>query len=113
MHEWIKDSEDLLSKYQIPSVGFRPPVGIRTPELASALSKEKLPLLLWKQRSFDKAIAFTSERAKKMAHRTQGGDILLLHDVQKTEWQSNFLSALETLILELKEKNLNLAAITF
>lgn len=111
MLEWIKDSESLLAKHQIPSVGFRPPVGIRTPELARALYEQKLPLILWKQRTFDKALPFTIARAKKMAQRTQSGDILLLHDVQKNKWQNDFLIALETLISELKEKEFTLAPI--
>jgi len=109
---WVQSSETLLKQIGIHnSVGFRPPVGIRTPELALALNKLKLPLILWNQRSFDKVIKFTAKRASSLAKRTQAGDIILLHDVQRQEWHDDFLLGLKTLIEELGKKSLFLPKI--
>lgn len=105
--DWVRQSEILLKNLGVEkSVGFRPPVGIRTPELAKALETLHIPLILWKQRSFDRAIKFTEQRARSLAKRTHAGDIVLLHDVQRREWQQDFLVGLKTLIEELSKKGL-------
>ncbi len=112
IYKWVDDAEKLLKKIGIHnSVGFRPPVGIRTPELARALKKLELPLILWEQRSFDKVIKFTAKRARSLAKRTQAGDIILLHDVQREEWHDDFLLGLKTLIEELGKKSIFLPKI--
>lgn len=112
LFKWVQESETLLKKIGIHnSVGFRPPVGIRTPELALALRKLEIPLILWQQRSFDKLFKFNSRRAQSLAKRTQAGDIVLLHDVQRQEWQDDFLIGLKTLIEELSKKGLFLPKI--
>lgn len=113
IYEWVKNSEEVLREQKIKSVGFRPPVGIRTPELAKALRQMNIPMILWKQRCFDKAVPFDSRKAKVFAQQTESGDIVLLHDVQKEKWSETFLEGLEVFLTELKIKGLKSAPITF
>ena len=114
MLEWIKQSERLLKKLGInESVGFRPPVGIRTPEIAKALQTLKIPLILWERRCFDRVLKFNASRAHSLAIRTKSGDIVLLHDVQREEWHQDFLIGLKTLIEESSRKGLFLTKLDF
>ena len=105
MYSWVKAAEDDLTNLGIKnSVGFRPPVGIRTPKLARALKELKLPLILWKQRSYDGIFRFSSMKANKIINQCKSGDIILLHDRQKTEWEKDFLDGLRTLLTGLSNK---------
>lgn len=111
MFEWIVAAEEVLKFQNVQSVGFRPPVGIRTPELANVLEKLEIPLILWNQRCYDGILPFSEKKAQKMARATCAGDILLLHDVQSKKHEDAFLKSLDTLICDLKAKNLNLKAL--
>ncbi|MEZ4814369.1 MAG: polysaccharide deacetylase family protein [Bdellovibrionota bacterium] len=111
MLQWIEESESILKSLNIQSIGFRPPVGIRTPELAAVLRNLNVPLILWQRRAFDTVIKFTSRKASSMAHRSQEGDILLLHDSQKKSWQKDFIKGLQTLIVQLSKKGFFLSQI--
>lgn len=99
MKNWILQSESMLRELDIKSVGFRPPVGIRTPELAKALRELNLPLILWEQRCYDGVFKFSKEKALKLAKQCKAGDIVLFHDVQKPQNQKVFLDSL-SLFLE-------------
>lgn len=108
MKEWIMQSEKTLGEMGIESVGFRPPVGIRTPELSLTLKEAGLPLILWKQRCFDSVFPFTPPKAIKLAKRLRPGEIILLHDMQPLKRHSIFLDALNQFIISIKNKNLKL-----
>lgn len=103
--DWIKESEDILVKQlQMESVGFRPPAGICTPPLQRALDQLKIPLILWKRRFYDSVFSWTPEKALKSLEKTEGGDIILLHDRQRPKNREIFLKTLEVYIDQAKVK---------
>lgn len=108
MRTWIEKSEDILKEFRVKSVGFRPPVGIRTPELARSLRDLGIPMILWNQRCYDAVRAFTPEKAQELVERSQAGDIILLHDRQRPEWKENFLVGLRILLEGFKKNNLTI-----
>jgi peptidoglycan/xylan/chitin deacetylase (PgdA/CDA1 family) len=81
--QWIKSSEEEISSLiEGPTVGFRPPAGVRTPELHQALSELQMPLILWRQRFFDTIFPFTFSKARRSLKCVKPGSIILLHDRQ-------------------------------
>lgn len=99
MLEWVRSSETSLSTLiGGPTVGFRPPAGIRTPELAYALQRLDLPLVLWDLRFFDAVIPWTKTRALRSIPRLRPGTIILLHDRQPPLRLHRFLEALTAFI---------------
>src|SRR6185503_6150463 len=54
MLSWVQKAEQTFAALGCTTVGFRPPVGVRTPELYWALHKLGLPMVLWRRRFFDK-----------------------------------------------------------
>lgn len=59
---------------------YRPAVGIRNPPVHAAARRVGLPVVTWSDAARDGAWPFTAQKAKAMAARAQGGDILVLHD---------------------------------
>ena len=105
MKRWIEDSEKALCEMGIPdSVGFRPPVGIRTPELSRVLRDLNIPMILWEKRCFDGVSLFDEKKAKKIADSFKSGDIFLLHDKQKSSRMETFLVGLSCFIKTLKQR---------
>ncbi len=95
MLQWVLDSENLLADLiGKPSVGFRPPAGVRTPKLHSALKELKIPLVLWQKRYFDKAFDWKPARAIASLSSTDAGSIILLHDQLKREKVPLFIETL-------------------
>ena len=113
LKEWIERSEDTIREITgEPTIGFRSPVGIRTPELHWALRELDLPLILWERRFFDTTFTLTRRRATRSLARTKNGAIVLLHDRQTQNKREIFLDALDTYCDEaqlrgLKIRNLN------
>jgi peptidoglycan/xylan/chitin deacetylase (PgdA/CDA1 family) len=99
MLDWIRRSEDALIEITGgPSVGFRPPAGIRTPELHWALNKLGMPLILWSVRFYDSTWGWNTQRALRSLPRTKPGSIVLLHDAQKPGKLPLFLKTLQVYI---------------
>ena len=106
MQKWVRDAEsqiaDLIGS---PTIGFRPPAGVRTPELHAVLLELKLPLVLWKMRYFDKAIDWTEKRALNSLSRITQGSLILLHDQVKREKIQLFTHTLSIYLDELNQRN--------
>lgn len=101
MKEWIAAAESEITRLTgAPSVGFRPPAGVRTPELAWALRELKLPLVLWRKRFYDSTIRLTPARATRSLEDTPSGSIVLLHDRQRHRNRGSFLLALDAYLEE-------------
>jgi len=93
--KWIAAStETLNAMLGERNIGFRPPAGIRTPELHWALAKLNIPLIYWKVRFFDAVFPWSLSRAEASLKRTFSGDIILLHDAQPQKRVSGFLQTL-------------------
>ncbi len=101
MKYWIEKSEEVLQDYGVTSsVGFRPPVGIHTPELHWALNQLEMPLILWNVRFYDAVFSWTQARAIKSLKNIVPGSILLLHDSRSMRSLMPFTKTLQSFILE-------------
>lgn len=113
LQNWIQASlEQLKQTTQQESYFFRPPAGVINPPLLKAAQRLKVPLLLWNQRFYDSLFRLTKSKIDQKIKNFSAGDIILLHDRQKMKNRSDFISSLEYLILNLKEKNLKISAIS-
>lgn len=79
---------------------FRPPYGVTTPHLATAIEKSKHLVIGWDVRSFDTSTKNPSKTIEKICKKVRPGSIVLLHD-----WHENILPILEQLLPKLRDKN--------
>ena len=112
MTEWIQQSVKLLGALGIRPVGFRPPAGVRTPQLYASLEELQIPLIMWQHRFYDTNLKWTLKRALGSLDETKGGDIVLLHDSQRPKRIGGFLETLENYIVEAKRRGFILRAMT-
>lgn len=93
--EWVSESEMRISDLiGAPTVGFRPPAGVHTPELRSSLSTLRMPMILWNIRFYDAVFSWSPSRADRSLKWMSEGSIILLHDRQKLEKRKLFLATL-------------------
>ncbi len=110
MGEWIDEAEAVFKSLNSgPSIGFRPPAGVCTPELGNALRQRRIPLILWQHRYFDKTRRWTEKNALNSIKFIQPGDIILLHDSQRAGLKAGFLKTLDTYLNALKGAGFELA----
>lgn len=109
--KWLESSDTLLKKLDLSPVGFRSPLGIKTPGLNNVLKKNKTPLVLWSVRFYDTQVALTKNRINKKLSEIKAGSIILLHDTQAQNRQESFLLALEHLLIECQKKGLQFLAL--
>lgn len=102
---WVSASEtQLRERTGNATIGFRPPAGVRMPELHSALRELKMPLVLWNRRFFDTAFSWTPERALRSLRATTSDAVILLHDRQHPKRLETFLGTLEMYIAAAKDR---------
>ena len=100
--KWIVHARDFIEhSLEVDTVGFRSPLGIRTPHLGMALRSLQYPLVHWKHRFFDTRNGLPRRKVRKVLSTLHSGDILLLHDTH-TEHQESFLDGLEYLLCQAK-----------
>lgn len=103
MKAWIQASEEKLrSLIGTSTIGWRSPAGIQTPPLHSVLKELDVPLIHWDTRFYDAVKPWTWDKAERSLTRVKPGSIILLHDKQRQEHRSVFLSTLDRYILSLK-----------
>ncbi len=85
---------------------FRPPFGVTTPHLATALKNTKHLVIGWNVRSFDTSSRNPSKTVKKICKKIRSGSIVLLHDRHE-----NIVPLLEQLLPEIERKNLSFATV--
>ncbi len=106
LKSWVLDSQKRLSDIlgEEP-VAFRSPAGIVTPPLKQAMGEISLPWVHWSRRFFDTNVplAWTLPWCE-----FKRGDIVLLHDSQKSLLQSSFLKSLEGLVGKLRDKGFDI-----
>ena len=94
--EWVEQAESSLrEQLGQPTVGFRPPAGVRTPELHGALAELQMPLVLWSTRFYDTRFSWTPAKALRSLGRARSGDIILLHDRQTAARLPGFIATLD------------------
>jgi peptidoglycan/xylan/chitin deacetylase (PgdA/CDA1 family) len=105
--DWLLTSENMLNQdLGVSSIGFRSPVGIKTPILNKVLRTMNMPLILWDVRFYDTRYGLSIKAVTKKLPTIQAGSIILLHDTHKGSKRVEFLEALEHLIIECKKKGL-------
>ncbi len=114
LQSWIAESENILTCLTgTRTVGFRPPAGVRTPELKGALLDLNIPLILWEQRYFDTVMQLSSRRMIKAYRQQRGGSITLLHDRKSEASLTNFLAALTQYIEFARVQGTTFGRLTF
>ena len=63
---------------------FRPPFGVMTPEIASAIRKEKCAVIGWDLRSQDGRIRTKEATIKRVKNNLKNATVLLFHDTNPT-----------------------------
>jgi peptidoglycan/xylan/chitin deacetylase (PgdA/CDA1 family) len=106
---WISDSEKLLQDMTgQPTVGFRPPAGVRTPPLAKACRELNEPVILWSARYYDSVRPWTQTAALRKMQGFSNGDIVLLHDRQRAGNFGVFQQTLDWFMEALKKDGFQL-----
>jgi len=109
---WINMGESIISQHiNKPSIGFRPPAGLRTPELRRIMKEQNKKPIMWQHRFFDTVFAFNNASWERKFLKMKSGDIILLHDTHKKPQQ--FLASLEKLIQKLTENGFQLKALQY
>ncbi|WP_413293198.1 polysaccharide deacetylase family protein [Bdellovibrio sp. HCB185ZH] len=110
---WIENSlADLNHQSGQPHKAFRPPAGVITPPLVKAAEQLQCPLVLWNHRFFDTAHEFTEDKVQENLKHLQPGDIVLLHDRQKTVRQDLFLKTLRKYLQDIQRQGYRCACLT-
>lgn len=65
---------------QSTGILYRPPVGLKSPELARAAWRRHLTLVAWSLHSHDSRRRDAAAIARRVLDRVRGGDIILMHD---------------------------------
>jgi peptidoglycan/xylan/chitin deacetylase (PgdA/CDA1 family) len=109
LRTWIARAEQELSDLAgCPTVGFRPPAGVRTPELAWALDDLGLPLVLWRVRFFDTLLPWHSFWAVNSLRITPPGAIVLLHEVGRARRLAAHVETLKRYITAARQSDYTL-----
>lgn len=82
---------------------FRPPYGVTTPVLAKAIRQTKMIAMGWSLRTLDTVANGDTKKIMKKLNKIKSGDIVLFHD-----HTINLLEILDTFILKMKSKEINL-----
>lgn len=77
----IHDTQQLLQKWAIQPLVFRPPVGITGPRLAGVLAAEGLLAVNYSCRAYDRGNRDVRNISDKIIKNLQYGDIIMLHDL--------------------------------
>jgi len=103
-NNWLKELNETDSEIQKITGKqprfFRPPFGVTTPHLASAIEKTKHLVIGWNVRSFDTTKTSPEKINRKILAQTKSGSIILLHDRHE-----NIVPILEQLLPELASKS--------
>ena len=83
---------------------YRPPVGLKSPELARAALARQLQVIAWSVHSRDTFGQRWQSVARRVLNRVRGGDIVLLHDGHAAEGRhrSNAVNALPLIMCGLQ-----------
>ncbi len=80
--EDIRKTQQILGRYGIRPLLFRPPAGATNPRLKSILQAENLKTVTYSCRPFDYGNKKITNLAERITSRLKPGDIILLHDLE-------------------------------
>jgi len=106
--EEIKQTQDILKKYGIRPLTFRPPVGIVNPALGNILFQLNMIGVNFSCRASDYGNRIVKHLSKKILTRVSPDDIIMLHDIPpKDRTLVNYwLNEVRLVLLGLEEKGL-------
>lgn len=109
---WLQNSlDDLADLTGEHSSVFRPPAGVLTPPLIQAAQELNIHLLLWNHRFYDALWPFYQWHCQWRLTQMKSGDIILLHDKQKTSNYQKFMSTLTFLLESLSQRQFRLSSL--
>lgn len=80
----IRKTQEVLNRFGIQTLVFRPPAGITNPRLKSVLQNENLLTVTFSCRPFDHGNKKITNLAERVLGRLKPGNIILLHDIAPT-----------------------------
>jgi len=106
--EDIEAAQNVLSDFGIRPLAFRPPAGITSPRLRSALLKTGMYLVNFSCRPLDGGNRRINNIAKKILNRVRPDDIILLHDSRPPDEDliPAWLTEIEKLLTGIEAKGL-------
>ena len=106
--EDIQATQNVLKDFGIRPLAFRPPAGITSPRLHSALFKTDMYLVNFSCRALDGGNRRISNIAKRILERIRPDDIVLLHDSRPPEESliPVWLNEIENLLAGIETKGL-------
>jgi peptidoglycan/xylan/chitin deacetylase (PgdA/CDA1 family) len=106
--EDIQAAQNILNDFGIRPLAFRPPAGMTSPGLKSALLKTGMYLVNFSCRSLDGGNRRISNIAKRILKRIRPDDIVLLHDSRPPDESliPVWLNEIENLLAGIETKNL-------
>ncbi|MFA6498413.1 MAG: polysaccharide deacetylase family protein [Desulfurivibrionaceae bacterium] len=84
----IHTTQEILKKYGIRPLVFRPPMGITNPRLRQVLVQENLIAITYSCRAFDGGNRNIRNLAGRILRRLRPGDIIMLHDLPPQQQKS-------------------------
>ena len=99
----LRKTQQILAKFGIRPLAFRPPVGITGPRLGKVMEELDMYTVNFSCRAFDRGNRRVRGFAQRILGRIKGGDILLLHDSrpfqgeQEEMWQNELAHLLTKL----------------
>ena len=106
--EDIEAAQKVFNDFGIRPLAYRPPAGITSPRLRSALLKTGMYLVNFSCRPLDGGNRRISNLAKKILDRIRPDDIVLLHDLRPPDKSliSAWLNEIEILLVGIDAKGL-------
>ncbi|PKN28210.1 MAG: polysaccharide deacetylase family protein [Deltaproteobacteria bacterium HGW-Deltaproteobacteria-21] len=104
----IESTQDILTKFGIKTLAFRPPVGITNPRLRKVLRQRNAVVIGFSCRPLDWGNRRIRNLSTKILKRVRPDDIVLLHDIRPKEAHllPLWLKEIETILSGLEAKGI-------
>ena len=110
----IESTQNLLHDFGIRPLAFRPPVGITSPRLRSALLQSDMYVVNFSCRAFDFGNRRIKNISRNILNSIRPDDIVMLHDIRQKNERLNlyWLNEIELILLGLKERGLSVLSLS-
>ncbi len=110
----IKATQEILSKFNVKTYAFRPPVGITNPRLQPVLKSLKMHCITYSCQAYDKGNKSIERLAGKILRKVKPDDIILLHDVRTYDESTMkyWINEIELLLKGIKAKGLEIISLS-
>jgi peptidoglycan/xylan/chitin deacetylase (PgdA/CDA1 family) len=110
----IESTQDVLHDFGIRPLAFRPPVGITSPRLRSALLQSDMYVVNFSCRAIDFGNRWIKNISRNILNSIRPDDIVMLHDIGQKNERLNlcWLNEIELILLGLKERGLSVLSLS-